>query len=78
MKTISLKLPDDLLTVSTRVAEALGLSRTEYIRRALHDANRRVEAARRAERLGEVSRRVRAESARVNAEFARVDEDPDA
>ena len=35
---ISLKLPDELLEASTRVAEALGVSRTEYIRQATSEA----------------------------------------
>lgn len=78
MGTISLKLPDALLSASTRVAEAMGLTRSEYIRRAIAEMNRRTEAELRARRLGELSRRVRDESARVNAEFAVVERDPDA
>ncbi len=76
MKAISLKLPDELLEASGRVAEALGLSRTEYIRRAISEANRRAEERQRDTRMAEVSQRVRGESMRVNAEFAEVESDP--
>jgi hypothetical protein len=40
--------------------------------------NRRTAARLRAERLAEVSKRVREESMRVNAEFAAIERDPDA
>jgi hypothetical protein len=40
--------------------------------------NRRTAARLRAERLAEVSKRVREESMRVNAEFAAMERDPDA
>ena len=77
-KAISLKLPEELLAASTRVAEALGITRTEYIRNAIEDANRRMTARERATRLADASRRVRDESMRVNAEFAAFEHDPDA
>ena len=75
---ISLKLPQDLLVTSTRVAESLGITRTEYIRNAIEEANRRTVARERAARLADASRRVRDESMRVNAEFAAIERDPDA
>ena len=78
MRAISLKLPEELLEASSRVAEALGLSRTEYIRQAITEANRRVEERQRATRMVEVSHRVRDESMRVNAEFDAVERDPGA
>ncbi len=78
MRAISLKLPDELLETSTRVAEALGLSRTEYIRRAIAEANRRAEERQRATRMAKVSLRVRGESMRVNLEFDAVERDPGA
>lgn len=78
MAAISLKLPDELLKTSGRCAEALQLTRAEYIRRALERMNRETTARARAARLAEASRRVRAESMRVNAEFAGVERDPDA
>jgi len=78
MGAISLKLPDDLLEASRRAAESLGISRAEYIRRAIQRMNLETRARLRAERLAEASRKVRRESMRVNAEFAAVEEDPDA
>jgi metal-responsive CopG/Arc/MetJ family transcriptional regulator len=78
MGMISLKLPDDLLEASGRCAAALRLSRAEYIRTAIERMNRETRARLRAERLAEVSRRVRDESMRVNAEFAAFEQAPDA
>jgi len=78
MAAISLKLPDELLEASRRCAEALRLSRAEYIRRAVARMNRETRARLRAERLAHVSRKVRRESMRVNAEFAAIERSPDA
>ncbi|HHH46906.1 MAG TPA: ribbon-helix-helix protein, CopG family [Thiotrichales bacterium] len=44
MAAISLKLPDDLARESKRVAERLGISRTELIRRALRHELAAIEA----------------------------------
>lgn len=76
MAAISLKLPDDLLETSNDCAAALRLPRAEYIRRAIERMNRETRAQVRAQRLAEVSRRVRDESMRVNAEFAAIERDP--
>ena len=78
MKSIALKLPAELLDESGRLAESLHLSRAEYIRLAIGRMNRNTAARLRAERLAEISRRVRQESMRVNAEFAAIERDPDA
>ena len=78
MAAISLKLPEDLLEASGRCAEALQLTRAEYIRRALEQMNRGTREHLRARRLREASRKVRGESMRVNAEFSAVDRDVDA
>ena len=77
MDAISLKLPADLLRASARCAEALGMSRAEYIRRAVEDMNRRQEEASRSRQMAEASHRVRKESMRVNADFAAVERPPD-
>lgn len=77
MAAISLKLPDDLVARSGECARALHLSRAEYIRRAIEQLNRETRKRLRAERMAEVSRRVRDESMRVNAEFAAIETDPD-
>ena len=78
MAAISLKLPEDLLAASGQCADALQLTRAEYIRRALEAMNRATRARLRARRLGEASRKVRGESMRVNAEFAAIERDVDA
>jgi predicted DNA-binding protein len=75
MESISLKLPVDLLETSDRCARELGISRAEYIRRAIERMNREVEARVRAERMARASRKVRNGSMRVNAEFAAIERD---
>ena len=78
MAAISLKLPDELLEAAGRCAEALQLTRAEYIRRALEQMNRGTRERLRARRLKAASRKVRGESMRVNEEFAAVEHDLDA
>ena len=75
---ISLKLPDELAEDSGKYAEALGISRAEYIRRAVEEKNQRTRAEIRARRLAAASHKVRKESMQVNAEFAAFEKDPDA
>ena len=76
MKSISLKLPEHVLDSSDRCARALGITRAEYIRRAIERMNREAEARALAERMARASRKVRKESMRVNAELAAVERDP--
>ncbi len=78
MRAISLKLPESLLEASGMCAEALALTRAEYVRMAIENMNRRVQAELRATRLAEASHRVREEGQRINAEFAEIERDPDA
>jgi metal-responsive CopG/Arc/MetJ family transcriptional regulator len=78
MRTISLSLTDAVLERSGRCAEALAISRAEYIRRAIQAMNRETEAQLRADRLANASCKVRDESMRVNAEFEAIEHDPDA
>lgn len=78
MTAVLLKMPDDMLSRSARHAEALRLSRAEYMRRAIDRMNRAMDAQRRAKRLGDASRKVRADSRRINAEFAAIESDPEA
>jgi Arc/MetJ-type ribon-helix-helix transcriptional regulator len=54
------------------------LSRSEYIRQAVEEMNRKTRARLRARRLAEASRKVRKESMRANAEFSSIERDPDA
>ena len=67
-----------MIEESGRLAGRLSLSRAEYIRIAIQHMNRTTRARLRAERLAEVSKRMRTESMRVNAEFAAIERDPDA
>ncbi len=78
MKSIALRLPDELMEESSRYAGSLRISRAEYIRMAIRRMNRKAAARLQAERLAEVSKRVREESMRVNAEFAAIERNPDA
>ena len=78
LEILTWKDPDELLEESGRLADRLRISRAEYIRVAIRRMNRRTAARLRAERLAEVSKRVREESMRVNAEFAAMERDPDA
>lgn len=75
MRSISLNLPEDLLSHTSRCAEALGITRAEYIRRAIEDLNHRSEATPHAQRLADCSRRVRAEGLAVLQEFSEADLD---
>ena len=77
MRSIALKLPEDLMEESGRLAETLCVSRAEYIRIAIRRLNRKTAARLRAERLAEVSNRVREQSMKINAEFAPIESDPD-
>jgi metal-responsive CopG/Arc/MetJ family transcriptional regulator len=75
MRSIALKLPEDLMAESGRLADSLCLSRAEYIRIAIRRMNRKMAARLRAQRLAEISLRVREESMKVNAEFAAIEKD---
>ena len=77
MRSIALNLPDDIVEESGLYASRLQSSRAEYIRMAIRRMNRKTAARLRAERLTELSKRVRDESMKVNAEFAAIERDPD-
>ncbi len=78
MKAISLKLPDDLVTTSDTCAEALSVSRAEYIRRAIERMNKETQSSLRADRIKQASLKIRRESMAVNAEFDAIEDIPDA
>jgi hypothetical protein len=78
MKAVALKIPAKLLDESSRLAHCLQISRAAYIRMAIGRMNKKMAARLRAERLAEISKRVRDESMKVNAEFAAIERDPDA
>ena len=73
MNTISIRLPDDMLSEVDKIAKDLKVPRTAYLRQAILSMNRKVKEDRRRARIMEVSRRVRNESMRVNAEFSEVE-----
>lgn len=85
MTSISLNLPDDLALESARVAERLGLSRTELIRQAIrHELDaiaarleREAMAAALASMQGDASYRLDSEALDAGLED-RVAEEPDA
>jgi hypothetical protein len=76
MRTILLKLPDELLEASGRCAEALQIPRAEYIRRAIERMNKECKKHFSAKRLAAASKKVREESMKVHAEFAAVEREP--
>jgi hypothetical protein len=78
MKAVLLKLPNELVEAGDACAVSLGVSRAEYIRRAIDRMNRETARVRRARDLVKASKKVRAESSRVNAEFDAIEEDVDA
>ena len=78
MAAISLKLPDEVLKVAGRLADALDVSRAEYIRRAVEQMNRDTRRRLTARHLRDASHKVRGESMTVNAEFDAIEQDVDA
>ena len=75
MKAILLKLPDELVEAGDTCADSLGVSRAEYIRRAIDRMNHETARVQRARDLIKSSKKVRTESARVNAEFDAIEGD---
>ena len=75
MRAILLKLPDELVEAGDSCADSLGVSRAEYIRRAIDRMNHETARVQRARDVINASKKVRAESARVNAEFDAIEGD---
>lgn len=69
MATISLRIPNKLLTEVTQYSKEMNIPRTEYIRKSLIEMNHQMELKMRRKRMMDASRRVREESMKVNAEF---------
>jgi Arc/MetJ-type ribon-helix-helix transcriptional regulator len=78
MGAISLRLPEELLEATGEHARALGISRAEYIRRAIERMNRQTGPQLRASRQAEASRTLREESTRAHAELDGMEFHPDA
>jgi len=77
MNTVSIRLPDHLLTEMDHLAKELKIPRTEYVRRAVMAMNKAVKGKRHRERLMRLSLRVREESMKANAEFSEIEHDPE-
>jgi len=69
MATLSLRIPEKLLTEVTQHSKEMHIPRTEYIRKSLIRMNHQAELEIRRKRMMNASRRVREESMKVNAEF---------
>ena len=76
MKTISIRLPKQLLKKTDELVRELKIPRTEYVRMAIEHVNKEVEVELRRSHLMNVSQRVREESMKINAEFNEVENDP--
>jgi len=76
MKTVLIRLPDDLLKEADKRARELHIPRAEYIRRAIETLNVEVSSRQRRKRIMAASQRVRSESMRINAEFSAIEDAP--
>jgi predicted transcriptional regulator len=77
MSLISVRLADNLLNEVKIRAQALHMSKTEYIRKAIEHMNEEVLKQERKEKLMHASLKVRKESLLVNAQFSRIEYDPE-
>lgn len=77
MGLITLRLSEELLKKTDKLAEKEHLSRAEYVRKALEKMNRSMMAEEVGRQIKKASLKVRAESMTVNAEFAMVEHDPE-
>lgn len=76
MSLVSIRLADNLLKEVKIRAQALHLSQTEYIRKAIEHMNEEVLKHKRKQKLTDASVKVRNESMLVNAEFSRIEYGP--
>ena len=76
MNTITVRLPENLLKELDNQSKKLKISRALYVRKALENLNREMEAQARRERLKNISLRVRNESMRINFEFSEIEDAP--
>jgi len=75
MTTISLRIPDALLSEITLRSKEMHIPRTEYIRKSLIRMNHQTALEIRRKRLMQASKRVREESMAINSEFDAVEYD---
>lgn len=76
MPVISIRLSNKLLDEVNMKAQALHISRAEYIRRAIERMNNESLDQERKQQLIHASLRVRNQSMEVNAEFSQIENDP--
>ncbi len=73
MGLITLRLSEELLKKTDKLAEEEHLSRAEYVRKALEKMNRSMMAERIGRQIKKASLKARTESMAVNDEFAKVE-----
>lgn len=73
---VSIRLDDDLFRELKENANALQVSQTDYIRRAITFMNKRIEKRERRKRIQRASLLCRESSMRINAEFSEIEYDP--
>lgn len=74
---VSIRLDDDLFRELKEHADALHVTKTDYIRRAIAFMNKRIEKRERKKRLIRASLLCRESSMKVNAEFSEIEHDPE-
>ena len=77
MSSLTIRLPDKVLSEIDQRAQELNLSRTAYIKKSIEHMNKEIKENERKKRLIEVSKRVRKESMLVNSEFSQIEYDPE-
>lgn len=76
MKTVTIRIPDDLACSIDSCANHLHLTRSEYIKRAILAMNKILADETRAQKLRNASQKVRQESMVINAEFSPGESNP--
>lgn len=75
MAFITVRLDEKLMEIVAQQAQALHLSKSDYIRRAIEEINRQMEAQEIRQSLMRASLECRAESVRINKEFSNIEGD---
>ena len=78
MTTVTLRLPEKIVHKIDTNAQALDMSRSEYIKKAILEMNKEIRDYKRRQKLMSASKRVRQESMDINAEFSAIENDPEA
>jgi Arc/MetJ-type ribon-helix-helix transcriptional regulator len=77
MATVTIRLSREALEEVDEHACKLHVSRSDYLRRAIHALNANTAAEHRRNRIMAASHRVRENSMRINAEFEAIEDAPD-